>query len=132
MALFLRAAVDFVDGNSTLRWGGDKRTQLDFNVTARGWETNVGTVPAGSTWRKFPLPTIRWWFEGPSFEPVCRESEACKDWGRVGRGVIGACKCSGHYRAIVEGVATGGPLLPTIEIVDRLKVRSLGPTQVAS
>ena len=57
----------------------------------------------------------------PSFAPVCEESDACKAWARDGRGVVGACRCSGHYRAIVEGVANGGPLLPNIEIVDRLR-----------
>ena len=65
-AQFRKMPLDFADGNSTLRWGGDRSTQLDFDVAARGWETDVGTVPAGSTWRKFPLPTIRWWFEGPA------------------------------------------------------------------
>ena len=50
---FQRGPLDFV-GNSILRWDGDRRTQLEFNVSERGWETNVGTVPEGSTWRKNP------------------------------------------------------------------------------
>ena len=51
---FRKTPLDFV-GNSILRWGGDKATQLEFNTTERGWETTVGTTPAGSTWRKFPV-----------------------------------------------------------------------------
>ena len=123
--MFRKTPLDFANGNSTLRWGGDKSTQLEFSSVERGWQVSVGTVPAGSTWRKFPLPTIRWWFEGPSFEPVCEESDDCKLWARDGRGPVGACKCSGHYRSIKEGVADGGPLLPNIEIVDLLQVSRL-------
>ena len=75
-----------------------------------------GTVPAGSSWRKFPLPTVLWQREGPSFEPVCNESQACKDYARgggFGPGQ-GVCKCSGH--------SNGGPLLPNIEMVDLLRI----------
>ena len=43
--------LDFV-GNSILRWDKDPSTQLEFNTTELGWETNKGTVPKGSTWRK--------------------------------------------------------------------------------
>ena len=41
---FQKMPLDFV-GPSILRWGGDKSTQLEFNATARGWETNKGTTP---------------------------------------------------------------------------------------
>ena len=73
-------------------------------------------------WRKFPLTTLRWSREGPSFEPVCEESDACKDYARDGRGPVAVCKCSGYYRALVRGVANVWPLVPNIEIVDRLRV----------
>ena len=51
---FRKIPLDFV-GNSILRWGGDKSTQLEFNTTERGWETSIGTMPAGSMWRKNPV-----------------------------------------------------------------------------
>jgi len=113
--VFRKTPLDFV-GNSILRWGGDKATQLEFNTTERGWETNVGTTPAGSTWRKFPVPTVLWGREGPSFEPVCEESDECKLAVLTGRtsGVAGICKCSGH--------SNGGPLLPNLEVVDNVMV----------
>ena len=69
-------ALDF-EGDSILRWGGDRASQLRFNTTEKGWETNVGTTPAGSMWRKNPIPTILWEREGPSFAPVCQESPEC-------------------------------------------------------
>ena len=55
-ATFGKMALDF-DGNSALRWGGDKATQLEFNPTEKGWETDKGTTPAGSMWRKNPIPS---------------------------------------------------------------------------
>jgi hypothetical protein len=41
---------------------------------------STGTVPKGSMWRRNPLPRspTLWDREGPSFEPICEESEACK------------------------------------------------------
>lgn len=74
---FGKRPLDFV-GPGILRWGGDRSTQLEYDPIGKGWQTNVGTVPAGSTWRKLPIPTILWGREGPSFEPLCEESEACK------------------------------------------------------
>eukprot|EP01045_Picozoa_sp_COSAG04_P000273 COSAG04_NODE_5_length_50521_cov_24.772639_50_plen_192_part_00 len=41
---FGKMPLDFV-GNSILRWDGNRSTQLEFNATARGWETNKGTTP---------------------------------------------------------------------------------------
>ncbi len=55
---FRKQALDF-EGDSILRWGGVRSTELRFNTTELGWETNVGTVPAGSTWRKNPIPSGR-------------------------------------------------------------------------
>merc|ERR1712167_217196 len=108
--------LDFV-GNSILRWGGDKTTQEEFNTTALGWETNVGTTPKGSMWRKNPIPSVLWEREGPSFEPVCEESLACikyAAWQGRGAEIQGVCRCSGH--------SNGGPLLPNLEVVDVLKI----------
>jgi hypothetical protein len=65
-----------------------------FNATALGFETRVGTVPAGSTWRKFPVPTVLWAREGASFEPVCEETEECK---RIGS----------QYQVVIEGMRLG-------------------------
>merc|ERR1711981_1038144 len=71
---FRKMALDF-EGNSILRWGGDKSSQIEFNTTEKGWETNKGTVPEHSTWRKNPIPSGLWQREGPTFDPVCTESE---------------------------------------------------------
>eukprot|EP01052_Picozoa_sp_SAG31_P011921 SAG31_NODE_687_length_12813_cov_2.597216_3_plen_87_part_00 len=46
---FGKLALDFV-GDSILRWDGDRSTQVTFNTTEKGWETNVGTTPPGSMW----------------------------------------------------------------------------------
>eukprot|EP00040_Diaphanoeca_grandis_P025237 m.139565 g.139565 ORF g.139565 m.139565 type:complete len:437 (-) comp30067_c0_seq1:381-1691(-) len=110
---FRKLPLDFV-GNSILRWGGDRSTQLEFSPAERGWQTNEGTIPAGSMWRKFPIPTILWEREGPSFQPVCDESEACKQAATQGHGQPGVCKCSGH--------SNGGPLLPNLEMVDAVLI----------
>lgn len=110
---FRMTPLDFV-GNSTLRWDGNKSTDIQFNTTERGWETNVGTVPAGSTWRKFPIPTVLWAREGPSFEPVCEELESCKRYATGYGGKPGSCLCSGH--------SNGGPLLPNLEVVDQVLI----------
>ena len=60
---FRKTPLDFVE-NSTLRWGGDRATELSFDPVAKGWQTSVGTTPVGSQWRKFPLPTVLWTREG--------------------------------------------------------------------
>jgi len=102
------------EGNSMLRWGGNKSSQLEFDPVARGWQTSTGTVPAGSTWRKFPIPTVLWEREGPSFEPVCDELESCKRFATGYGGGPGSCLCSGH--------SNGGPLLANLEVVDNVMV----------
>ena len=116
---FQRQPLDFV-GLSRLRWDGNKSSDLAFDSMARGWQSSVGTVPKGSTWRKVPIPTSLWEREGPSFEPVCRESEACRR-ATAQQNLLdldhptgdGACRCSGQIR---------GPLRPTLEIVDELHI----------
>ena len=108
-------------------------------------------MPKGSSWRKNPIPTVLWEREGPSFEPLCTESEvrrggrmagwrddrsisvracwgsthpipspnpnqACRGYQVHGGGGPGehVCRCSGH--------SNGGPLLPNLEMVDRLRI----------
>lgn len=113
---FQKIPLDFV-GNSIFRWDGDRTTELEFNTTERGWETNVGTVPAGSTWRKVPIPTVLWAREGPSFDPVCEESDACKRAATHNGGPAGVCKCSGHSNG-----SNNAPLLPNLEMVDYVRI----------
>lgn len=115
---FRKTPLDFV-GNSILRWGGDDATQLEFNSTARGWETDEGTVPLGSQWRKNPIPPGVWSREGPTFDPVCEESQACIETYTDGGGypppegrAYGVCKCSG----------LGQFLSTSLEVVDRVVV----------
>jgi hypothetical protein len=115
-ASFRQMPLDFT-GNSILRWDGDKTTQLEFNSTAKGWETDVGTVPTGSMWRKNPIPPGVWGREGPTFEPVCEESQACIDsyssnGGYSPGGTFGLCKCSG----------LGEQLSTSLEVVDKVMV----------
>lgn len=116
---FGKLALDFV-GNSTLRWDGDRSTQITFNTTAKGWETNVGTIPAGSMWRKNPIPSGLWQREGPSYKPVCEESQACLQGLAEFRGYsgyeMGVCKCSGWSSG------PGSPLLPNLEVVDTVLI----------
>ena len=115
---FGRTPLDF-EGRSALRWDGDASTQLEFDTAARGWEVREGTVPAGSAWRKNPIPSGLWAREGPQFAPVCDESDECKammsqgNWAS-GFGSAGTCKCSGF--------SNGGPLLPNLEVVDRVRI----------
>ena len=115
---FGRTPLDF-EGSSALRWDGDMSAQLEFDAAARGWEVREGTVPAGSAWRKNPIPSGLWAREGPQFAPVCDESDECRammsqgNWAS-GFGSAGTCKCSGF--------SNGGPLLPNLEVVDRVRI----------
>jgi len=115
---FRKIPLDFT-GNSILRWDGNRDTQIEFDTKALGWETNVGTIPKGSSWRKNPIPSGLWHRMGPQFSPVCKESEECirEYTGWVGEkegNTQGVCKCSGF--------SNGGPLLPNLEIVDVVKI----------
>lgn len=114
-AAFRRTPLAFV-GEAALRWDGDVPGQLAFDPLALGWQTDQGTVPKGSSWRKNPIPTVLWEREGPSFEPLCTESEACREYQVHGGGAPGehVCRCSGH--------SNGGPLLPNLEMVDRVRI----------
>jgi hypothetical protein len=104
------------EGNSALRWDGNDSSKIEFNASARGWEVREGTVPAGSTWRKNPIPSGLWEREGAQFDPVCKESEACLRSYTTGpwHAKAGLCKCSGF--------SNGGPLLPNLEIMDLVRV----------
>ena len=112
-AVFQRTPLDFV-GLAGLRWDGNVSSTLYFNAKAKGWQTDVGTTPAGSQWRKNPVPTILWEREGPSFEPVCEETDECRRFATEYRSKPGACKCSGH--------SNQGPLHPNLEIVDKVQI----------
>ena len=68
-----------------------------------------------SWWRRSGI----WRREGPQFEPVCQESEACIDSTRKGlEGILfkpqGVCRCSGY--------SNGGPLLPNVEMVNTVRI----------
>ena len=121
-AAFQKMPLDFV-GNSSLRWGGVGGEQLPFDPVAKGWQTAVGTTPAGSMWRKCPIPRGPWnWrFSGASFEPVCDEDVSCTGRAKTQRApkCLGpdkeqgcACKCSGD--------SIGD--LPQLEIVDKVRI----------
>ena len=119
--LFRKMPLDFV-GDSALRWGGDRASQLGFSPAEKGWQTSEGTTPAGSMWRKNPIPSGLWAREGPQFEPVCVEDDACIAHYSAGAfdSKQGLCKCSGF--------SNGGPLLPNLEVVDSVRVPpSLAP-----
>jgi hypothetical protein len=110
---FRQMPLQFV-GQSILRWDGEHSTQLQFNSSARGWQTDQGTVPPGSMWRKNPIPPGLWTREGPTFEPVCAESQACVDSYTLhdAGGSYGLCRCSG----------LGEQLSSSLEVVDRVLV----------
>ena len=123
--IFRKTPLAFV-GNASLRWDSDETTDLDYDPAARGWETWFGTTPAGSAWRKNPIPSGLWQREGPTFAPVCEESAECIHAYSVAFGaalhdpsIAGRCKCSGY--------SNGGPLLPNLEIVDRVRVPEVAP-----
>eukprot|EP00939_MAST-03C_sp_MAST-3C-sp1_P000416 g416.t1 len=117
---FRKTPLDFV-GLSKLRWDGNPDTEIEFDSEEKGWQTDVGTTPEGSMWRKNPIPSGLWARMGPQFEPVCDESEECIRGFSTGLGgPQGVCKCSGY--------SNGGPLLPSVEIVDSIQVPAgLGP-----
>ena len=65
--------------------------------------------------RKNPIPSGIWNREGPTFDPVCNESPECiAFYSGAHPGGYGTCKCSGW--------SNNGPLLPNLEVVDRVVV----------
>eukprot|EP01052_Picozoa_sp_SAG31_P011920 SAG31_NODE_687_length_12813_cov_2.597216_2_plen_92_part_00 len=71
-------------------------------------------------WRKNPIPSGLWQREGPSYEPVCKESEACiqglSNFKSYDGYKTGVCKCSGWSSG------AGSPLLPNLEVVDSVLI----------
>merc|ERR1712039_634697 len=122
---FQQMPLDFV-GPSILRWDGNRTSQLEFDPVKLGWQTNKGTVPKGSTWRKNPIPSGIWQREGATFDPVCTESDECIRALATGgmdqhsmqatadASHQGICRCS-HF-------SNGGYLLPNLEVVDNVIV----------
>ena len=80
-----------------------------------GWETSEGTTPAGSSWRKNPIPRApsAWMKYGTSFEPVCEENDECKN-SHTTAPPPGTCKCSGEWNDQVE-------IMDKVEIPDNIK-----------
>lgn len=99
---FQRMHLNFT-GNSSLRWGGVGGKRVYFNSSAKGWEVTTGTVPRNSMWRKLPIPRTvsNWFMYGASFEPVCEESDECKN-SHYKAPKDGVCKCSGEWNDEVE------------------------------
>ena len=66
------------------------------------------------------IPSGLWQREGPSYQPVCEESEAClkglstfRDYEAY---TMGVCRCSGWSSG------SGSPLLPNLEVVDSVLI----------
>ena len=100
------------NGNSSLRWGGIGGEELSFSSDERGWEVSTGTVLAGSTWRKIPIPRTanEWMMYGANFEPVCAESKKCSNSTSPREYRKAAvCKCSGDWN-------------DQVKIVDRVRI----------
>jgi len=120
---FQKIPLDFV-GPSILRWDGDKKTQHEFDA----FQVSEGTMPAGSQWRKNPIPTAPWEWprKGPSFEPVCEETAECKAAVYGENLKNGMCRCSGYSTGATPNRPQKDPttigLLPNLEIVDVVKI----------
>lgn len=90
---FQNTPLDFV-GQSSLRWGGAGGEQTFFNAT----DVSEGTLPAGGTWRKTPIPRAPWGWagSGASFEPNCVEPPECVNNHYKNPGDNASpCRCSG-------------------------------------
>lgn len=87
----------------TINTNAECGSKEDFNSTAKGWEVSKGTIPENSMWRKIPLPRTvnEWYMYGASFEPVCEESDECKN-SHYKTPEDGVCKCSGDWNDEVE------------------------------
>jgi hypothetical protein len=109
--------------NSSLRWDGNRSSQLSFDPAALGWEARgAGIVtPPNSVWRKNPIARGAWeWpVSGPSFPPLCEESTACRSPQRSRQAREGECRCS--------GTSTSTLLLPNLEVVDSVRVPTVPP-----
>ena len=123
-ACFQATPLAFADGTSMLRWGGEgSGRSLRFNAT----DVSVGTLPAGSTWRRSPLPRGPWdWRQyGPSPLPVCDEPPACR--GATSKPTPpGHSSAEGASPCVCSGSSIGD--LYELEVVDALRLpASLAP-----
>ena len=127
--------VPFADHTSALRWGGKgvtkpcevgnyKDCMISFNATDAGGEL---VMPAGSIWRRCPIPRAPWAWDdtGASFEPACKESEACSGYhgpkfsGPGCQGDMSSCS-TGTFPCECSGWGIGD--LFRLEIVDKLRL----------
>jgi hypothetical protein len=99
---------------------------IRFNATDAGGDL---VVPAGSTWRRCPIPRAPWaWADtGASFEPVCKESEACSSYhgpqfSGPGCGGDNSSCSTGTFPCQCSGWGIGD--LFRLEIVDTLRIPS--------
>jgi len=122
-ATFQKMPLDFV-GPSILRWDGDRTTEHAFDA----FQVSEGTTPAGSQWRKNPIPPAPWEWprKGVSFEPVCEESEECRKAVFGLNLKDGMCRCSGYSTGATpnrpQSQAHAIGLLPNLDIVDQLHI----------
>jgi hypothetical protein len=132
---FQRYPLPFADGSSTLRWGGVGATNtcedgnyddcvIHFKATDVGGDA---VKPRNSTWRRIPIPRAPWAWDatGASFEPVCKESEACSSyqgpsWNGPGCGSDKSSCSTGAFPCECSGWGIGD--LFRLEIVDRLRI----------
>ena len=110
---FQRHPVPFASRRSALRWGGaggDARVcsgqpggYVNCHVPFNATDVSVGTLPAGSAWRKGAIAAAPWSHPqtGSRFEPPCTESAACRGAANghaaANTGDEGSvpCECSG-------------------------------------
>ena len=100
-ATFQKTPLPFA-GQPTLRWNGTNGPTQKFNGTF----VSEGTVPAGSTWAKNPLPrvdSIKYPTSEDSYPAPCHDPNAPGEGGHGGL-------CSGWY----------GP--DNLEVVDALQI----------
>ncbi len=133
---FQAHTLDFADHTSALRWGGVGATKpcpaggpyencaIKFNATDVSGDL---VVPVGSTWRRCPIPRAPWaWADtGASFEPVCKESEACASYhgpkfSGPGCGTDKSSCSTGTFPCQCSGWGVGD--LFRLEIVDTVQV----------
>lgn len=128
--------VPFADHTSELRWGGVGITDVcetggpyhDCRVLFNATDVDGDlVVPAGSAWRRCPIPRAPWaWAAtGPSFEPACAESEACSSYhgpafSGPGCGTDRTSCSTGTFPCECSGWGVGD--LFRLEIVDRLRL----------
>ena len=103
-ACFFRTPLEFV-GQSSFRWDA-KEGQGGLRTWFDGDYVSTGTLPAGSTWAKNPLPRNDVGNTGPGFAPKCDEVEGCDVYSKDKQD----CRCSGMW----------GPY--NVEVVDRVRI----------